>query len=223
MLTEPPFIEGIQHHPLKVIDLGNPDLFTGEAGNPGPVAKSHHLAYVIYTSGSTGHPKGVMVEQLCIGGMGLARGYLNQPELTRKKFVENPFLPGSRMYLTGDLAKWLPDGNVAYLGRKDHQVKISGFRIEPEEIETQLVKHADIRQAVVIPVRQDTAVSLCAYVVADAPLSASDLRNHLSRNLPTDMIPADFVFLADIPLTANGKIDCKALPRPKIFHSTSLE
>jgi amino acid adenylation domain-containing protein len=160
-------------------------------------------------------PVGVSGE-LCLGGAGLARGYLNRPELTAEKFVANPFIPGERMYRTGDLARWLPDGNIEFLGRIDHQVKIRGFRVELGEIETGLLTHQSVREAVVTA-RDDQAGTryLCAYIVADSPLSTPELREHLSRRLPDYMIPSCFVALERLPLTPNGKIDRKALPEPE--------
>nr|CUX79061.1 Octapeptin synthase subunit B [Niallia circulans] len=160
-------------------------------------------------------PVGVAGE-LCIGGVGLARGYLNRPELTDEKFTDNPFAPGERMYKTGDLARWLPDGNIEYMGRIDHQVKIRGYRIELGEIEEQLLKIESVQEAIVIA-REDASgqYQLCAYFVADKPLAVGELRGALSQELPGYMIPAHFVGLERMPLTPNGKIDRKALPAPE--------
>ncbi|MDP4147651.1 MAG: amino acid adenylation domain-containing protein, partial [Bacillota bacterium] len=159
-------------------------------------------------------PVGVPGE-LCISGEGLARGYLNRPELIAEKFVSNPYESGERMYKTGDLARWLPDGNIEFIGRIDHQIKIRGFRIELGEIESQLLKHEDIKEAVVID-REDKEGNkyLCAYVVSDKEITVTELREHLSKELPDYMIPAYFMQLENIPLTPNGKIDRKALPEP---------
>jgi tyrocidine synthetase-3 len=159
-------------------------------------------------------PAGVPGE-LCISGDGVARGYLNQPQLSAEKFIVNPFDPKERMYRTGDLARWLPDGNIEFLGRIDQQVKIRGFRIEPGEIETQLLKHAAIQAAVVVA--QDDPQRgkyLCAYIVATQELTVAEFRRHLSRELPDYMIPSYLVQLEQLPLTPNGKIDRKALPAP---------
>ncbi|MFB6367712.1 amino acid adenylation domain-containing protein, partial [Paenibacillus elgii] len=160
-------------------------------------------------------PVGVAGE-LCIGGVGLTRGYLNRPELTAEKFADNPFAPGERMYKTGDLARWLPDGNIEYLGRIDHQVKIRGYRIEIGEIEEQLLKLPSVQESIVVA-REDAAgqYQLCAYFVADTPLAVGELRGALSQKLPGYMIPAHFVQLPRMPLTPNGKIDRKALPAPE--------
>ncbi|HET9917757.1 MAG TPA: amino acid adenylation domain-containing protein [Candidatus Binatia bacterium] len=157
--------------------------------------------------------------ELHIGGDGLARGYLNHPELTAEKFIANPFSPDltSRLYKTGDLARYLPDGNIEYLGRIDNQVKIRGFRIELGEIEAVLAQHPSIQQAVVLA-REDNSGDrrLVAYTVANegsAP-SSHDLRSHLQHTLPEYMVPSAYVFLESLPLTPNGKIDRKALPAP---------
>ncbi|WP_272040588.1 non-ribosomal peptide synthetase, partial [Paenibacillus sp. JJ-100] len=156
-------------------------------------------------------PPGVEGE-LCVAGVGLARGYLNQPELTAEKFVEHPFAPGERLYRTGDLARWLPDGNMEYLGRIDHQVKIRGFRIEIGEIEEQLRKIKSVQETIVVAQEGKSGQELCAYLVASYPLTLSEIRSALAQKLPSYMIPAHFVQLPRMPLTPNGKIDRKALP-----------
>ncbi len=164
-------------------------------------------------------PVGVAGE-LHIGGVGLARGYLNRPDLTAEKFLKNPFSddPYSRLYKTGDLARYLPDGNIEYLGRIDNQVKIRGFRIELGEIEVILTEHPQIREAVVID-REDSShlKQLVAYIVTPPgtpSLAASDLRRFLQEKLPEYMVPSNFIVLEKIPLTLNGKIDRHALPAP---------
>jgi amino acid adenylation domain-containing protein len=153
--------------------------------------------------------------ELHIGGVGVARGYLNRPDLTDAKFIPNPFSnqPESRLYKTGDLARYLPDGNIEYLGRIDHQVKIRGFRIELGEIETVLCQHLAVREAVVVQENQ----SLVAYVVfhQNAAHSINELRNYLQQHLPEYMIPSAFVLLDSLPLTPNGKVDLRALPVPE--------
>ncbi len=159
--------------------------------------------------------------ELYLGGDGLARGYLNNPELTVEKFVPNPFatLDGSaRLYRTGDLARWGPTGMIECLGRIDHQVKLRGFRIEPGEIETLLTQHPGVREAVVL-LREDRPGDprLAAYLVAapaEAPPSTADLRRFLHASLPEYMVPSVFVFLDAFPITPNGKLDRKALPVP---------
>ncbi|WIM38150.1 amino acid adenylation domain-containing protein [Paenibacillus sp. PK4536] len=163
-------------------------------------------------------PIGVAGE-LCISGVGLARGYLNRPELTAEKFIENPFVPGQKMYRTGDLARWLPDGNIEYLGRIDHQVKIRGYRIELGEIETHLFRH-EVVSEVHVMTRQvsDEGQELCAYIVPDLNqvVDIAELRSFLALYVPEYMIPAHFVFLDHMPVTANGKIDRRALPEPDL-------
>jgi surfactin family lipopeptide synthetase A len=152
---------------------------------------------------------------LYIGGDGLARGYLNHPRLSAEKFIPNPFtgVPGARLYNTGDLARYLPDGNIEFLGRTDSQVKLRGFRIELGEIEAALTQHPAVQQAVVL-LRQDQpgASRLTAYVVGEA--TPSQLRNYLKQKLPDYMVPAAFVWLEELPLTPSGKIDHRALPAP---------
>jgi amino acid adenylation domain-containing protein len=155
---------------------------------------------------------------LVIGGAGVARGYFNRPDLTQEKFVHDPFSsePNARLYKTGDLARFLPDGNLLFLGRIDHQVKIRGFRIELGEIEHALSAHSSVKNCVVVA-REDTPEHkrLVAYIVpvGDRPI-ARELREFLETRLPEYMIPAAFVVLAALPLTPNGKIDRKVLPAP---------
>ncbi len=159
-------------------------------------------------------PVGVPGE-LCVGGDGLARGYLNRPELTKEKFIANPFILGSRLYKTGDLARWLSDGNIEFLGRIDHQVKLRGYRIELGEIENKLLKHNAIKEAIVIvKVNQKGSKNLCAYLICECEVSIAELREHLAKELPDYMIPSYFIYLDEIPLTVNGKVDRKALPEP---------
>ncbi|MEC1507169.1 amino acid adenylation domain-containing protein, partial [Bacillus haynesii] len=154
--------------------------------------------------------------ELCIAGEGLARGYVNRPELTREKFIENPFVPGERMYRTGDLAKMLPDGNIQFLGRVDQQVKIRGYRIEPGEIENQLLKYEKIEEAAVIAREDgDHDPYLCAYVKAKKEVEPEKIRAFLKKSLPDYMIPQHFVQLDRLPLTVNGKVDKKSLPVPE--------
>ncbi|AIQ12433.1 non-ribosomal peptide synthetase [Paenibacillus durus] len=159
-------------------------------------------------------PPGVPGE-LCISGDGLSRGYLNNEELTATKFVPHPFESGGRMYRTGDRVRWLPDGQIEFLERMDHQVKLRGYRIELGEIEQVLLEHENIREAIVLarkdPAGQDV---LYAYVTAAVELSRTEIRAYAGSRLPGYMIPAYFILLDHLPLTANGKVDRKALPEP---------
>ena len=155
--------------------------------------------------------------ELYIGGDGLARGYWRREELTQERFVPSPFAAGARLYRTGDLARFLPDGTLECLGRVDHQVKLRGFRIELGEIESVLRQHPAVRETAVIA-REDApgAKRLVAYVVippGQAPRS-DELREFLASQLPDYMIPADFVRMKALPLTANAKLDRTALPLP---------
>jgi len=198
-----------------------------------PIGKpiANHRVFIL-GQGNVLQPPGITGE-LCISGDGQALGYLNNPELTAKKFDHDlwPYqddqdgYPRSHrshksyiIYRTGDLARWLPDGNIEFLGRQDFQVKIRGFRIEPGEIETQLLKHDKIKNALVTAGTSKYGDKyLCAYIVTDNENHETiipQLREFLSRKLPAYMIPAYFVILDRIPLTPNGKVDSKALPEP---------
>ncbi|MFC7560669.1 amino acid adenylation domain-containing protein [Paenibacillus farraposensis] len=160
-------------------------------------------------------PIGVLGE-LCIGGVGVARGYLNRAELTAEKFVANPYVTGERLYRTGDLARWMPDGNVDFIGRMDYQVKIRGYRIELGEIETAIQQVPGVRQAVVIDRTDERGHKyLCGYLTGEAELRLEEVQAELEAGLPAHMVPARLMRLEAIPLTSNGKIDRKALPEPE--------
>lgn len=151
--------------------------------------------------------------ELCTSGDGLARGYLNRPDLTAKQFIDNPFIKG-KLYRTGDLAKWLPDGNIEYLGRVDEQVKIRGFRIELGEIENVIRKLALIKDAaVIVRVNESGDKSICAYMVSDQKLSITNVRELLTELLPEYMIPTYIMQIDKIPITRNGKLNKRALPQ----------
>ena len=163
-------------------------------------------------------PMGVSGE-LHIGGIQMACGYLNRPDLTAEKFIANPFGDG-HLYKTGDLVRYRPDGTIAYLGRIDHQVKIRGFRIELGEIEAALTQHAQISAGVVLMQENDLGDQrLVAYVISDGEISGEDLKTELKQRLPDYMVPMVIVPLDEIPLMPNGKIDRKALPAP-VFRAT---
>ncbi|HEY2738179.1 MAG TPA: amino acid adenylation domain-containing protein, partial [Thermoanaerobaculia bacterium] len=197
---------------------GGPD-----AGTPWPTvpigrASADNTLYVLDRTGRP-VPRGVRGD-LHVGGIGVARGYLNRPDLTAELFVPDPFgsVPGGRLYRTGDMVRYLPAGDLGFLGRLDHQVKIRGFRIEPGEVEAALVALPGVREAAVVaredrsPERPDSQ-RLVAYVVGDA--AADALRRSLREQLPEPMVPAVFVTLAALPLTPNGKVDRRALPAPE--------
>ncbi|WP_279571543.1 non-ribosomal peptide synthetase [Tahibacter aquaticus] len=164
-------------------------------------------------------PIGVAAE-LYIGGDGLARDYLGKPEMTAARFIQADTGDGrlQRLYASGDLARWLPDGSIDYIGRRDGQVKLRGFRVEPGEIEAQLLAHAQVSEAAVVALGEGGDKRLVAYVVAgaapDAAALVQQLREQLQAQLPHYMVPAAFVVLAQLPLNANGKLDRRALPRP---------
>jgi amino acid adenylation domain-containing protein len=155
--------------------------------------------------------------ELLSGGPGIARGYLNRPELTAEKFVDDPFRPGERVYRTGDLGMWTEDGYIQFLGRVDSQVQLRGVRIEPGEVESEILTHPGVAQAAVT-MREDTpgGKRLVAYLVpADPRRPPTDLRDYLIRRLPIYLVPAAFVPMESLPLLSNGKVDRKALPAPE--------
>jgi amino acid adenylation domain-containing protein len=164
--------------------------------------------------------------ELCIGGAGIARGYLNRVELTSEKFIKSPFIKKESLYRSGDLARRLLDGNIEFVGRMDKQVKIRGYRIELDEIENQLLTYPAVKEAVVIAREFKNAGDdidatgdkkyLCAYIVSGKKLESSNLKEHLSKELPDYMIPLYFVYIDRLPLTLNGKVDTKTLPLPKL-------
>ncbi|MFL9919753.1 amino acid adenylation domain-containing protein [Paraburkholderia fungorum] len=193
------------------------DITSTEGAGAIPIGRAlrHRTCYVLDQNGNL-LPRGAIGE-LCIGGGGLARGYLNLPSLTQDRFVSNPFAQEGheRMYKTGDLVRWLPDGQLEYLGRNDLQVKIRGYRIELAEIEAKLLMHSDITQCVVTA-REPQGQSgrrheLLAWYVATRPLTVEHLSAWLTHQLPDYMIPAHFIPLDSLPLTLNGKLDRAAL------------
>ncbi|HEU4965344.1 MAG TPA: amino acid adenylation domain-containing protein, partial [Bacilli bacterium] len=184
---------------------------TSEIPHPVPIGRPIANSQIFILNGMNLCGIGIPGE-LCIAGDGVARGYLNKPELTAERFIPNPFGEG-KLYRSGDLAKWLPDGNIEYLGRIDEQVKIRGFRIELGEIENALRKIDSLQDAAVIT-RADASgdQALYAYLVADETLRLSDIRDALNRSLPDYMIPAHMMQIDSLPVTRSGKLDRKALP-----------
>ncbi|PLC14749.1 non-ribosomal peptide synthetase [Bacillus paralicheniformis] len=183
-----------------------------------PIANTR--AYVLGQNNEV-QPVGVAGE-LCIAGRGLARGYLNKPEETAKRFTEDPFVPGERMYRTGDAVKWLEDGRLEYIGRIDQQVKIRGFRIELSEIEVQLARLSEVQEAVVTDIEDACGnKALCGYVVANEQLDTESLARKLAQTLPDYMVPSFWVQLKELPVTANGKVDRRALPQPDVEAQTA--
>jgi amino acid adenylation domain-containing protein len=212
----------------QVISLGgatevsvHSTIYSIEATDPAwtsiPYGKplTNQLAYVV-DSRFEPVPIGVCGE-LCLGGVGVGRGYYKRPDLTAEKFIPHPFgRPGERLYRTGDLARWLPDGNLELIGRMDHQVKVRGFRIELGEIKTALERHPEVKEAeVVMTGSHAEAKKLVAYIVpkGKAP-GASEMQGFLRSTLPGYMVPSAFVMLEALPLSPNGKVDRRALPPP---------
>ncbi|WP_430408767.1 amino acid adenylation domain-containing protein [Kordia sp.] len=153
-----------------------------------------------------------VIGEICIGGVGLGRGYLNRPELTAEKFIENPFKKGTLLYRTGDLGKWLPDGNVIFIGRRDNQVKVRGHRIEIEEIEQVLHQTENVKHAIIDIREVNDEKSIVAYIVAKSDVKKTQIKDALAKRLPEYMVPNYYVILEEFPTTFNGKIDRKALP-----------
>lgn len=179
-------------------------------------------AYVLGPDGRL-QPIGVAGE-LYVGGIGVAIGYLGQERLTAEKFVPNPFRPGETMYRTGDGARWLPDGNIEFLGRLDRQFKIRGYRVEAGEIEAELLGHPALTHAAVaVRSRAGDDAALCAYFVSAHPIGPREIKTWLAARLPAYMIPQHLLALPRLPLTVNGKIDYDALPFPRGLSGTGQE
>ncbi|MCP3738294.1 amino acid adenylation domain-containing protein [Rossellomorea sp. BNER] len=153
--------------------------------------------------------------ELCIGGVGLARGYLDKPEQSAERFVPSPFSEGERIYRTGDFARYLSDGNIQFLGRIDHQVKVRGHRVELGEIESALVSHPNVKNGSVRDWKNEqNEMNLCAYVVLNEAISSNELKMFIGQKLPDYMIPSFVMEIEEMPLTSNGKVDRRALPKP---------
>ncbi len=180
--------------------------------NSVPIGKAiDNTQFYILSEALTLQPIGV-VGEICISGDGLSKGYLYQSELTQDKFVSNPFNEGTKLYKTGDLGKWLPDGTIEYIGRKDSQVKIRGHRIELGEISHVIESQKDINQCVVVVTQVQENLAIVSYLVCETPIDKQQLRVSLSQELPEYMLPSYYVFIDKLPLTPNGKIDKKGLP-----------
>ena len=181
-----------------------------------PIGKpiTNSSAYVVSNSSAL-CPIGIPGE-LLVGGYGVAKGYLNNKDLTGDKFIKNPFEEGI-MYKTGDLVKWLPDGNIEFIGRIDNQVKVRGFRIELSEIDKQILdKDSDIKQSLTIIHNANNSKFICSYIVSNKSIDVNKLRTNLEKTLPAYMVPTFITQLNDLPLNINGKVDRKALPLPNI-------
>lgn len=162
--------------------------------------------------------------EICIGGEGVSRGYMNRDDLTSERFIKNPFESEGRIYKSGDLGRWLEDGNIEYLGRIDGQIKIRGFRIEIGEIESHLHKYPGIKECVVI-VRENESgdKTLCAYFVSEDEINISELRNYLESKVPEYMVPSYFMKIDRIPITVNGKVDKRNLPKPVVAETENTD
>ena len=204
-----------EHHSQEILPIGKP--------NP------NEKCYVLSASQAL-----VPIEtpgELYIGGVGVARGYLNQPKLTRERFIDNPFASDddrakgyTRLYKTGDMVRWLPDGNLEFLGRNDSQVKIRGYRIELSEIENALTQMPELTQAVVLNREHHGTQYLAAYLVAESgeSLEVEEIRKNLIVSLPVYMLPNTFTFMSSLPQTVNGKLDRRSLPEPEFDFSDNF-
>ncbi|MCB2354692.1 non-ribosomal peptide synthetase [Clostridium estertheticum] len=206
------------------VDVSYFPCSTGEKIDVVPIGKpiDNICLYILNKDGGL-QPVGISGE-LYIAGDGLARGYLNRPELTAEKFVDNPFSQGKKMYKSGDLARWMPDGNIEYQGRLDNQVKIRGFRIELGEIEAKLLKHSFVKETVVIA-REDKNANkyICGYIVGSVKLDSEEIKEFLLSQMPDYMVPAYIMQIERLPLSPNGKIDRKLLPDPVENIRTTVE
>jgi amino acid adenylation domain-containing protein len=212
------------------IDVTAWECDLGQPGSRVPIGRPiSNLQMYVLNQRLSPVPIGVAGD-LYIGGVGVGRGYVNRPELTAQRFIADPFNAkgGSRLYATGDVGRWRPDGAIEYLGRSDHQVKIRGFRIELGEIEARIRSHACVRDTAVIARDDGGEKRLMAYVVpldaaADLPEVTEALRSHLRETLPDYMVPGAFVLLERLPLSPNGKLDRRALPAPGLNAYSTAE
>ncbi|MBW7473811.1 amino acid adenylation domain-containing protein [Paenibacillus oenotherae] len=199
--------DDITHHIMNEV----PELDTIPVGKP-----VHNFQIYIVDKGMRLCPMGVKGE-ICVSGIGVGRGYLNDKVRTEAVFMSDPFTDeaGRRLYKTGDLGRWLPGGIIEFFGRKDHQVKIRGFRIELGEIENKLVNHPDVNEAVVVDLEDEIGTKyLCAYLVGRSGMDTAAVKTYISQLLPYYMVPSYLIQLDQMPVTPNGKVDRKALPRP---------
>ncbi|MFC0215904.1 amino acid adenylation domain-containing protein [Paenibacillus chartarius] len=199
--------DDITHHIMHEV----PELDTIPVGKP-----VHNFHIYIVDKQMRLCPPGVKGE-ICVSGIGVGRGYLNDPSRTEAVFMNDPFSeqPNRRLYKTGDLGRWLPDGTIEFFGRKDHQVKIRGFRVELGEIENKLVEHPDVNEAIVLDLEDEIGAKyLCAYIVGRIGLDPASVKAHVTQLLPYYMVPAQIIQLAKMPVTPNGKVDRKALSKP---------
>jgi len=186
-------------------------------GDKVPIGKAIENTFLYVLNEQLQHVELGETGEIFIGGAGVARGYLNRPELTAEKFIKNPFGPSGNIYATGDLGRWLPDGNLDFMGRKDHQVKLRGYRIELGEVEAQISGLSSVLDVAVLLKGDDpSAQKLVAYLVFgnNVSLTIGQLQDQLASTLPAYMIPAAMIVLDKMPLTTAGKIDRKALPEP---------
>lgn len=200
-------------------EYGPTEITIGNSGQPVTTASGKELVPLgkpipnttMYVLGDRLQPAPVGVPgEICIGGAGVARGYLGNPGLTASCFIADPYgPPGSRLYRSGDRARWQPDGSLEFLGRNDHQIKIRGYRIEISEVVTQIRGHGDVSEVVVVPF----GTSLAAFLVPvpGRVVDVASIRGHLAINLPEYMIPTRIISIDRIPLTTNGKVDARTL------------
>lgn len=176
---------------------------------------SNSTCYIVSSTGNL-QPVGIPGE-LWVGGDGVSLGYLHRDDLTKKNFIKNPFADG-RMYKTGDLARFLDDGKIEFLGRIDNQIKIRGFRVELSEINDKIMQYSGIKQAYTIFKKTDITSTICSYITVSNKVDIKDLYMFLKSSLPNYMIPAHITILDKFPLNINGKVDKKALPEPTTNH-----
>ncbi|WP_444993821.1 amino acid adenylation domain-containing protein [Aliikangiella sp. IMCC44359] len=184
----------------------------------------------LYILSETNQPVPIGIDgELYIAGLGVARGYHNRPDLNQERFIQNPFASENdikngytRLYKTGDIVRWLPDGNIQYVGRSDSQIKLRGFRVELGEVESVINNHFAVKQSVVVDYKQNDLHFLVAYIVMHDGFDSNsqDIAGYLSLKLPEYMVPSTFSYINRIPLTHNGKIDKRALPQPKLKSSS---